>query len=165
MFGRSTLQRVFFEKVRQQDAAELLLEYGLVAEHFEAATDEGRKQNSGEFGIAEVSEGQKTQLLEYRGRLTALDDQLVVGVEEGEVADAEDDFVQEKIVTAAVAIPEQVAGNVSKLQGRPLLAETRLGNEFPLKPWHETDSKSELLRKKQRKTKPETWTRRDAQPG
>ena len=52
---------------------------------------------------------------------------LVVGVEHGEVADAQDDLVQQFLHGGVVrAVPDQVAGDVAELQGQALLPQTSL---------------------------------------
>lgn len=46
---------------------------------------------------------------------------MVFGIEDGEVADTENDFVKQFFVSQPAAVPDQVAGDVPELQGHPLL--------------------------------------------
>lgn len=46
---------------------------------------------------------------------------MVFWIEDGEVANTENDFVKQFFVGQPAAVPDQVAGNVPELQGHPLL--------------------------------------------
>ena len=51
---------------------------------------------------------------------------LVVGIEKGKVANAENDLVQEVVVTVVLAVPQQEAGDVSELQRSSFLTQDGL---------------------------------------
>ena len=59
-------------EVGEQHAAELLLEDLSVGGIVVAAGDERGEEHGGQPGVAEVLEGQRTQLLQDRGRLARL---------------------------------------------------------------------------------------------
>lgn len=46
---------------------------------------------------------------------------MVFGIEDGEVADTENNFVKQFFISQPTAVPDQVAGDVPELQGHPLL--------------------------------------------